>query len=57
MSQYFPEQYEHSSRIVNVELNLSYYASEAGLRGTAGIDASMLASKADLASLEFIVND
>ena len=57
MSQYFPERYEHSSGIVNVELNLSYYALEAGLRGTAGIDASMLASKTDLASLEFIVND
>ena len=40
MNQYFRKLYEHSSRIVKVELNLSNYATKPDLKGAAGVDTS-----------------
>ena len=57
MSKYFPEPFERSGGNVKVELNLSYYVTEAELKRTAGIDTSILASKTDLASLKTKVDN
>ena len=52
MSQYFPKPYECYSGNVKVELDLSNYATKAGLKGSTGVDTSSLASKRDLACLK-----
>ena len=57
LSQYFPEPNECSNGNVKAELDLSNYATKADLKGATGIDTSMLASKADLASLKTKVDN
>ena len=48
MSQYFPKWSECSG--VNVELDLSNFATKAGIKGATHVDTSNLAAKSDLAS-------
>ena len=57
MRQSFPERYEQYGGNIKVELDLSNYATKAGLEGAIGIDTSTLASKTDLANFEAIVDD
>ena len=52
MSQYFPKPYRSFEGNVNVELDLSSYATKAELKNTTGVDTSKLAAKSDLASLK-----
>ena len=52
MSEYFPKPYIHFQGNVKVELDLSNYATKAGLKGAVGADTSNLAAKADLVSLK-----
>ena len=57
MSQYFPKPYEPFSGDINVEVDLSDYATKADLKHETGIDTSKLAAKSDLASLKAEVNE
>ena len=57
MSQYFPQAYEHSGGNLKVELDLSNYAMKAYLKEATVIDTYTLASKTDLASLKFNVDN
>lgn len=53
MSQYFlPHPYERSGMNVKFELDLCIYETKADMKGTTGNDASMWASKTDMASLK-----
>ena len=52
MNQYVSEPYERSGRNVEVELDLSNYATKADLKDVTGIDTSTLASKTGLLSLQ-----
>ena len=53
MSQYFlPHLYELSGRNVKFEQDLCIYETKADMKGTTGNDASMQASKTDMASLK-----
>ena len=54
MSEYFPEL--KSLGKVEVELDLSNYATKTDLKNETGIDTSSLAKKIDLASLKSILN-
>ena len=51
MSQYFPEPYECSGGNVNLELDLSNYATKGNIKGVTGVDKSNLVAKSDLTSL------
>ena len=51
MSEYFTEPKSSGGR-VKVELDLSYYATKADLKNTAGVDTPKFAKKVDLASLK-----
>ena len=51
MSQYFPP-YRSSGRNIKAELDLSSYATKTDLRNIIASDASSVASKTNLASLE-----
>ena len=52
MSQYFPKPYEPFGRDINVNVDLSNYATKADLKNSTGIDTSKLATKSDLLSLK-----
>ena len=52
MNQYFPEPYEPFGGDINVKVDLSDYATKADLKNETGIDASKLAEKSDLVTLE-----
>ena len=52
MSQYFPKQYERFDGDINVEVDLSNYATKADLQNATGVDISKLAAKYDLARLK-----
>ena len=51
MSEYFPEPRSFGRR-VKVELDLSNYATKTDLKNSAGVEASKLAKKVDLACLK-----
>ena len=53
---FFPEPSTCSKKKINVELDLSNYATKFGLKNAAGADASIFAKKADLASLKSDIN-
>ena len=57
MSQYFPKLQEHSSRNIEVELDLSNYAIKADLKGASHIDTSNLEVTPDLPSLKAQVDE
>ena len=50
MSQYFPKPYEPFGGDINVEVDLSNYATKADLKIATGIDTSKLAANPDLVS-------
>ena len=50
MSKHFPKLYEPLGGYVKVELDLSNYATTAGLERATGVNTSNLAAKPDLAS-------
>ena len=50
MSKYFSEPYERSGGNLEVELNLSHYATNADLKEATGINTSKPEAKTDLAS-------
>ena len=52
MGKYFPEPYERFDGNIRVSLDLSNYVTKADFKGAASINASTLASKADLDSLK-----
>ena len=52
MGQYFPKPYEPFGGDINVEVDLSNYATKADIKNGTGIDTSKLAAKSDLASLK-----
>ena len=56
MSHYFLNWYERSGETVKAELDLSNYATKAGLKGALGVHTSKLAAKSDLASLKVQVD-
>ena len=51
MNEYFPEPKSSGGR-VNIELDLSNYATKADLKNVTGVDTSKFAKKVDLASLK-----
>ena len=51
MSQYFPN-YKRFGKSINVMVDLSNYATKAGLKGATGIDTCNFALKSNLASLK-----
>ena len=55
--QYFTDPYERSGWNVEVALDLFNYTTNVDLNRAAGIDASALASKTDLASIKSNIND
>ena len=52
MSQYFPKSYESFGGDINVKVDLSNYATKAGIQNIANVDTSSFALKKDLASLK-----
>ena len=50
MSQYFPKPYEPFGRNINVEVDLSNYATKLDLRNATGVNTYKLAAKSNLAS-------
>ena len=52
MSQYFPKLYNRFDGNVNVEWDLSNYATKTNLKGATEIDTTNLALKSDLAKLK-----
>lgn len=58
MNQYFPQLQGHSSRNINVKLDLFYYAEKADLKGSTCVETSNLAAKtaADFNSLKVEVD-
>ena len=52
MSQYFPKLYEPFVGDINVNVDLSNYATKLDLENESGVDTSKLAAKSDLASLK-----
>ena len=56
MSQYFPELCGHCGENEKVEFDLTNYGTKTDLKGAAGIDTFMLASKTDLAGLKNMVD-
>ena len=49
---YFPDLYSHCKNKIEVELDLSNYATKSALKTTAGADTLDFAKKADLCSLK-----
>ena len=49
---YFPDPYTHSKNKIQVELDLSNYATKSALKTTAGADTLDFAKKTDLCSLK-----
>ena len=56
MNQYFPQPQEHSSRNINVKLDLFHYAEKADLKGITCVETSNLAGKSDFHSLKVEVD-
>ena len=52
MSQYFPKPYEPFSGDINLEVDLSNYATKADIKNISNVDTSSFALKSNLASLE-----
>ena len=52
MSQYFPKQYEQFGGDISVKVDLSNYATKAGIKNISDIDTSSFALKTNLASLK-----
>ena len=52
MSQYFPKQYEQFGGDISVKVDLSNYATKAGIKNISDIDTSSFALKKNLASLK-----
>ena len=52
MSQYFPKLYEAFSRDINVNVDLSNYATKADIKNISHVDTSSFALKTNLANLE-----
>ena len=52
MSQYFPIPYKPFGGDINVEVDLSNYATKTDLKKATGVDTSKLAAKSDLVSLK-----
>ena len=52
MSQYFPKPYEPFGRDINVNVDLSNYATKADLKDSTETDKSKLVAKSDLLSLK-----
>ena len=52
MSQYFPKPYEQFGGDISVKVDLSNYATKAGIKNISHIDTSSFASKTNLASLK-----
>ena len=50
--QYFPKTFERSGENVQVELDLSNYATKSDLKGATSVDTCNLAARSDLASLK-----
>ena len=57
MSQYFPKPYEPFGGDINVKVDLSNYATKAGLKNISHIDVSSYALKSNLASLKTEVDE
>ena len=52
MSQYFPKPYEPFGGDINVKVDLSNYATKAGIKNISHVDISSFALKTNLASLK-----
>ena len=52
MSQYFPKPYEQFGGDISVKVDLSNYATKAGIKNISDIDTSSFALKTNLASLK-----
>ena len=52
MTQYFPKPYEPFGGDINVQVDLSNYATKSDLKNATGIDTSKVAVKSDLTSLK-----
>ena len=52
MSQYFPKPYEPFSGDINLEVDLSNYATKADIKNISNVDTSSFALKSNLPSLE-----
>ena len=52
ISQYFPKLYELSGGDINVEVDLSNYATKANVKNITHVDTSSFALKANLANLK-----
>ena len=52
MSQYFPKPYEPFGGDINVKVDLSNYATKAGIKNITNIDTSSFALKTDVANLK-----
>ena len=52
LSQYFPIPYKPFGGDINVEVDLSNYATKTDLKKATGVDTSKLAAKSDLVSLK-----
>ena len=52
MSQYFPKPFRSLGRKINVKVNLSNYATKAGIKNISDVDSSSFALKINLANLK-----
>ena len=52
MSQYFPKTYESFGGNINVEVDLSNYATKADIKNISFVDTSIFALKTNLANLK-----
>ena len=52
ISQYFPKPYKPFGGNINVQIDLSNYATKSDLKNATGTDTSKLAAKSDLVSLK-----
>ena len=52
MSQYFPKPYQPFGENINIKVDLSNYATKAGLKNISHVDTSSFALKSSLASLK-----
>ena len=57
ISQYFPKPYEPFGGDVNIKVDLSSYATKAGIKNILPIDASSFALKSNLASIKTEVDN
>ena len=56
MSQYFPKPYESFGGDINVKVDLSNYATKAGIKNISHVDTSSSALKTNLANLKTAVD-